>query len=282
MRVGYLGPEGTYSEEALLSSPLAATATPVPFRTERETIVAVQAGEVERGIVPIENSLGGSVGSTLDALALDAPDVTIVGETVHGIHHCLIARPGTRVEDVTTVVSHPQASAQCARFLRERLGNPQVLPATSTAEAVRSLAGGEPGWAAIGNRLAAELYGCEVLDAGIEDVEDNETRFVFLARGDGHDAVGEPGEHGWKTSVVFWGVGADKPGWLVRCLSEFAFRGVNLTKIESRPMRGGLGQYMFFADLEGRREAGPVTGAIDGLREQAETLRVLGSYPAVT
>jgi prephenate dehydratase len=280
MRVGYLGPEGTYTEEALLRSPLAPAATPVPFRTERETIVAVQAGEVERGIVPIENSLGGSVAATLDALALDAPEVTIVGEVIHPIHHCLIAPPGTSEADVTTVISHPQASMQCARFLRERLGGPRLVPATSTAEAVRSLAGAEPGSAAIGNRLAAELYDCEVLDADIEDVEDNETRFVFLALGDGHDPVGEAGEHGWKTSVVFWGVGADKPGWLVRCLSEFAFRGVNLTKIESRPMRGGLGQYMFFADLEGRREDGPVTDAIEGLREQAETLRVLGSYPA--
>jgi prephenate dehydratase len=280
MRVGYLGPEGTHCEEALMSSPLAASSTPVSFRTERETIMAVQAGEVERGVVPMENSLGGSVSPTLDALALDAPDVMIVGEAVHPIHHCLIARPGTVEADVTTVVSHPQASAQCARFLRERLGSPRVLPATSTADAVRTVGSGEPGWAAIGNRLAAELYDCEILDADIEDVEDNETRFVFLAHGDGHEPVGAGGDHGWKTSVVFWGVGADKPGWLVRCLSEFAFRGVNLTKIESRPMRGGLGRYMFFADLEGPRDHGPVADAIEGLREQAQTLRVLGSYPA--
>jgi len=132
-------------------------------------------------------------------------------------------------------------------------------------------------WAALGTRLAAELYRCEILRAGVEDVPDNETRFVWLARA-GADRAASPGP--WKTSLVFWGVGSSEPGWLVRCLSEFAFRGVNLTMIESRPRKAGLGHYMFFADLEGRAADAAVAGAIEAVRAQADELRVLGSYPA--
>jgi prephenate dehydratase len=138
---------------------------------------------------------------------------------------------------------------------------------------------GEPGWAAIGNRLAAELYGCRVLREGVEDLADNVTRFVWLARaGDGAEAAA-PGER-YKTSVVFWGGGDATPGWLVRCLSELAFRGVNLTRIESRPRRMGLGHYMFFVDLEGHAERPPIDEALTALRGHCEGLRTLGTYPA--
>jgi len=150
------------------------------------------------------------------------------------------------------------------------------MPANSTADAVRLVAEADGTWAALGNRLAAELYDCAVLQAGVEDLADNETRFVWLARRGA--ATGDDGP--WKTSVVFWGAGDDAPGWLVRCLSEFAFRGVNLTLIESRPRKAGLGHYMFFADLEGRDTDEGVSGAIEAVRGQTEELRVLGSYPA--
>jgi prephenate dehydratase len=276
VRIGYLGPPGTFTHEAL-GVALGADGTELIERsTIYDTVMAVHEGAVERALVPIENSLEGSVNATLDALAMETEDVAIVGELVHPIRHCLIARSPLPLEQIQAVVSIPQATAQCGRFIRSRLGGATVVPANSTADAVRMVAESDDPWAALGNRLAAELYGCEVLRAGLEDVADNETRFVWLAR-----AGASVGEHGpWKTSVVFWGAGDDAPGWLVRCLSEFAFRGVNLTMIESRPRKHGLGHYMFFADLEGRDTDLPVAQAIEAVRSQTEQLRVLGSYPA--
>jgi prephenate dehydratase len=276
MRVGFLGPEGTFSHEALMATAGAEAYALSPLPTVYDTVMAVHEGEVERALVPIENSLEGSVNATLDALAVETEDVRIVGEAVHPIRHCLIARVARELEEIDTVVSHPQASAQCARFIRTRLRDAQVVPAASTADAVRVVAGADGPWAALGTRLSAEIYGCEVLRAGVEDTPENETRFVWLARADA-----TPESHGpWKTSIVFWGVGDDAPGWLVRCLSEFAFRGVNLTMIESRPRKQGLGHYMFFADLEGRDADTAVIGALEAVRAQTEQLRVLGSYPA--
>ncbi|HEV7461387.1 MAG TPA: prephenate dehydratase [Solirubrobacteraceae bacterium] len=276
MRVGYLGPEGTFTHEALTGAAGSEDLELVALPTIYDTVMAVGEGEVERALVPIENSLEGSVNATLDALAMETEDVVIVGELVHPIRHCLIARETIPLESIRTVVSIPQATAQCARFIRAHLRAADVMPANSTADAVRLAAEADGTWAALGNRLAADLYGCEVLEADVEDLADNETRFVWLAPKGADTGTQGP----WKTSVVFWGAGDDAPGWLVRCLSEFAFRGVNLTLIESRPRKAGLGHYMFFADLEGRDSDDAVTGAIDAVRGQTEQLRVLGSYPA--
>jgi prephenate dehydratase len=276
VRAGYLGPEGTFTHEALTAAAGSEDLDLVALPTIYDTVMAVGEGEVERALVPIENSLEGSVNATLDALAMETEDVVIVGELVHPIRHCLIARDAIALESIRTVASIPQATAQCARFIRARLRGASVMPANSTADAVRMAAEADGTWAALGNRLAAELYGCEVLQDGVEDLADNETRFVWLA-GQGADSGAEGP---WKTSVVFWGAGDDAPGWLARCLSEFAFRGVNLTLIESRPRKVGLGHYMFFADLEGRDTDEAVAGAITAVRGQTEELRVLGSYPA--
>lgn len=279
MRVGYLGPPGTFTEQALRSSaPDGVDAVALP--TIHATVTAVHEGAVQRAVVPIENALEGSVDATLDALAVEADDVVIVGEVVLAITHCLIAPSELALEQIAVVASHPQATAQCARFLRERLPGARVEAAASTSEAVRMASeDGAPGRAAIGNRLAAELYGCRVLREGIEDLAGNVTRFVWLARaGDGLTAGDAAGER-WKTSVVFWGGGDASPGWLVRCLSELAFRGVNLTRIESRPRRMGLGHYMFFVDLEGHAERAPVDEALAALRGHCEGLRTLGAYP---
>jgi prephenate dehydratase len=292
MRVGYFGPRGTFTEEALrASAPEGVEAVPLP--SIYATVSAVQAGEVQRGVVPIENAMEGSVDATLDALAVETEDVVIVGEVILPISHCLIAREPVALEDIAVVASHPQANAQCARFLRERLPGARVLAAPSTSDAVRMVAeNGEPGWAAIGNRLAAELYGCVVLLDGVQDLADNVTRFVWLARGDdvegaGGASPGAPAFPGapaspadWKTSIVFWGSGDESPGWLVRCLSELAFRGINLTRIESRPRRMGLGHYMFFIDLVGHAERAPVDEGLAALRTHCEGLRTLGTYPA--
>jgi prephenate dehydratase len=275
IRVAFLGPAGTYSEEALrASSP--AEVEEVPYPTIHEAVMAVEAGEVDRSVVPIENALEGAVAVTLDTLALDATGVRIVAEVVHPIHHCVVAAQELELGDVTRVVSHPQATAQCARFLRERLPHAERVPATSTADAVLSVReAGEPA-VALGSRLAAELYGCRVLEADVEDHPDNATRFVWLAPG---AAAREPaGDAPARTSIVFWGGGDQAPGWLVDCLRQLSDRGVNLTRIESRPRRMALGHYMFFADLDGAAALPPVSEALAALRARVEELRVLGSY----
>jgi len=282
VRVGYFGPEGTFTQEALLAATPGQELELVPLPTIYDTVMAVHNGAVARALVPIENSLEGSVNATLDTLAMETEDVAIVGEIVHPIRHCLIAASEMGLEDVEVVVSHPQATAQCARFIRARLPQAQVLAGSSTAEAVRMVAEHGGRWAALGNRLAAERYGCTVLRAGVEDVPENETRFVWLARAG--TAPGAPGSDQaplgpWKTSIVFWGIGSEAPGWLVSCLSEFAGREVNLTRIESRPRKQGLGRYMFFLDLEGRNTESHVAEALAGLRERVECLRLLGSFP---
>ncbi|HKG38824.1 MAG TPA: prephenate dehydratase [Conexibacter sp.] len=281
MRVAYLGPEGTNSHEALLAAGGSATDRHelVSLGTIYDCVVAVQQGKAERAFVPIENALEGSVNATLDALAVETEDVAIVGEHVHAIHTCLIARRPLDLGTIETVHSHPQANAQCAHFLRTRLPQAHVLAASSTAEAVRAVSGQDGPSAALGSRTAAELYDCEILCADVDDAAGNETRFVWLGRRDSAEIP--VGAHGpWKTAIVFWGVGAEAPGWLVRCLSELSDRGVNLTRIESRPRKQGLGRYMFFCDLEGRDSEGPVAEALAGLRTHVEHLRVLGSFPA--
>ena len=274
-RAAYLGPPGTFSEEALLASAPEGV-SPVPLATVHDVVLSVQEGRTERALVPIESASEGSVDATLDALARDAPDVAIVGEVVRPVRHALIAAAPLALDDVAVVVSHPQALAQCATFLRSSLPGARAVAWTSTAEAVRAAVehAGER-WAAIGTPRAAELYGAQVLRDGVEDVAGNATRFVWLARADEPAAAGAD-----KTSLVFSGAGATSPGWLVRCLSEFAFRGVNLTRIESRPRRDRLGDYLFFVDLEGAAADDRVAGAIEGLRAHCDAVRVLGSYPA--
>ena len=283
MRAGYLGPEGTFTHEALIGMGAGDELELVPLPTIYDTVMAVHAGLVERALVPIENSLEGSVNATLDALAMETEDVAILGEVVRPIEHCLIAREPLDLADIETVVSHPQASAQCARFIRTRLPRAQVLSGSSTAEAVRMVADHEGPWAALGTRTAADRYHCHVLRAGVEDVADNETRFAWLGRAGAPS--GGPGPVGsasgpWKTAIVFWGLGSEEPGWLVGCLAEFAGREVNLTRIESRPRKQGLGRYMFFLDIEGRDVEPHVSEALAGLRARVEVLRVLGSFPA--
>jgi prephenate dehydratase len=286
MRIGYFGPAGTYTQEAMLTSvaQLGIEVEEVALPTIYDTVMAVHDGVVQRALVPIENSLEGSVNATLDALAHDTERVEIVGEVVMPIRHCLIARTQLALEAIEVVVSHPQANAQCARFIREMLPQARVMAGSSTAEAVRTVAEHDGPWAALGNRTAAARYGCVVLRDGVEDLEGNETRFVWLARGDGTggtvDRAGAPAATSHKTAIVFWGAGTERPGWLVACLSAFAQRGVNLTRIESRPRRRGLGIYMFFVDLEGRAGDAHVQAGLRALREHAEVVRVIGSFPA--
>jgi prephenate dehydratase len=276
VRIAYLGPAGTFTEDALRGA-LAAGVEYEPLRTPtiHEAILAVERGEAERALVPFENSIEGSVRSTLDTLAFDTGEVTIVGEHDFAVRAMLLARGPLELEQVETVISHPQPLAQCARFLRENLPNAERQSVESTAAAVKLVSESEAPWAAIGAHAAAELYGCTILREGIEDEPNNVTRFVWIA-----PAGTEPSGGGaWKTSLVFSELGEDHPGALVNALREFSGREVNLTRIESRPLRLGLGRYMFFCDLEGALSETPVEEAVEALRGKAESVRILGSYP---
>ncbi len=275
MRVAYLGPAGTFTEDALREAappePVEAMRTP----TVHEAILAVERSEAERAFVPFENSIEGSVRSTLDTLAFEAEAVTIVGEHDFQVRAHLIAREGVGLDEVAAVLSHPQPLAQCARFLREQLPGVERRSVSSTAEAVRMVGESVRPWAAIGARAAADLYGCAVLREGIEDEPENVTRFVWIAP---QGTVPGDGDT-WRTSLVFSELGADHPGALVDALREFSSRNVNLTRIESRPLRRGLGRYMFFCDAEGSLADSAVAAAVEALRAKAESVRILGSYP---
>jgi len=278
MRIAYLGPAGTFTEDALGEALPDGGFEPLRTATIPDAILAVERGEAERALVPIENSLEGSVRPTLDTLAFDVSSVTIVGEHDYRVRVHLIARPGVEVEGVEAVLSHPQPLAQCARFLRAQLPEIELRSVSSTAAAVRMVSESARPWAALGARAAAELYGCELLLEGVEDQDDNVTRFVWIAPQGTKLPAGE-GEGSWKTSLVFSELGADHPGALVDALSEFSSRGINLSRIESRPLRQGLGRYMFFCDLEGKEDDPAVAEAIAELRKKAGSTRILGSYP---
>jgi prephenate dehydratase len=283
LRAGFLGPAGTFSEEALLASVARERIEPVGLASIYETVQALQEQRVELAIVPIENSLEGSISVTLDLLAAEESDVRIVGEELLRVRHSLIACEQVALEAISTVTSHPQVPGQCQLLLRGELAHAQLLPASSTAEAVRVVvAGGDPSAAALGTALAARIYGGVVVREDVQDRADNETRFVWLARaGDERSAPPfredvVPGP--WRCSIVFWGRGTERPGWLVGCLNEFAAREVNLTKIESRPRRREMGSYMFFADLAASESEPLVEQALAGLRSHCEEVHVLGCY----
>jgi prephenate dehydratase len=278
MRVAYLGPPGTFTEDALREAIGDTDVETLPKPSVYDAIVAVETGETERALVPFENSIEGAVSATLDTLAFDAQEVAIVGEHDLPIRHCLIAREEIPLDRIEVVLSHPQASAQCARFIRENLPSAEVRAAASTADAVRRVTEEEGAWAALGAASAASLYGAAVLRDGIEDEPDNITRFVWVAPA----GTRSEGDAPWRTSLVFSELGDDHPGALVEALQAFSSREVNLTRIESRPLRRGLGRYMFFCDLDGASEQDEVAAAIEDLRGKAESVRILGSYPVTS
>jgi prephenate dehydratase len=276
MRIAYLGPAGTFTEDALREAlPAGVKFEALRTPTVHDAILAVEGGEAGRALVPFENSIEGSVRSTLDTLAFEAESVTIVGEHDFTVRAMLLARGSIELDAITAVLSHPQPLAQCARFLRESLPAAELRSVSSTAEAARLVGeSGEP-WAAIGALAAAEIYNCKVLREGIEDETNNVTRFVWIAP----EGTEPAGGGSWKTSLVFSELGEDHPGALVEALQEFSSRKVNLSRIESRPLRSELGRYMFFCDLEGAISEPAVKEAVDALRGKAESVRILGSYP---
>jgi prephenate dehydratase len=275
MRVAYLGPAGTFSDDAVRAATAGREVERLPLPTVHEAISAVADGAADLALVPFENSIEGSVRPTLDALAFDVDGVAIAGEHDQPISHSLIARDAPGPERIERVASHPQVLAQCARFLRRELPGAEAVAAPSSAEAIRAVGSSTEPWAAIGPAATAAMYGCAVLREGIEDEPGNVTRFIWIAPA----ATPVDGSGPWRTTLVFSELGEDHPGALVDALTEFSRRAVNLTRIESRPLRRGLGRYLFFIDLEGRASDEDVAAAIDGLRTKAETVRLLGSYP---
>jgi prephenate dehydratase len=277
MKIAYLGPAGTFTEDALGEALGDTDFEPLRTDTVFDAILAVTEGRADRALAPYENSIEGSVRGTLDILAFDAPDVSIVGEHDYPVRQHLVTREGVELDRIEAVLSHQQGLAQTARFLREHLPGVELRSVSSTAAAVRMVSESPRPWAAVGSRAAARLYGCQILREGIQDEENNVTRFVWLAPEGTEPAAGDK----WKTSLIFDELGDDRPGALVDALAEFSSRGINLSRIESRPQRSELGRYFFFIDLDGKASDGPVEAAIGALREKAESVRILGSYPII-
>jgi prephenate dehydratase len=267
-RLAFLGPAGTFSEQAaLLRDPQAQL---LPFATVAAVAAAVDSGMADEGIMAIENSLEGSVTDTLDVLIHEST-LSIRRELVLPIEHCLLVKPGTTADQVSTVYSHPQALGQCRRFLERCFPKARVEASLSTTAAVEQMMQ-QDGAAAVATMRAAELYNVQVLARGIQDNPSNETRFVLVAASDSA-ATGRD-----KTSLAF-SVAQDRPGSLVDALKEFSDRRINLTKIESRPTKQELGRYVFLVDLEGHRTDPKVAEALERVQALAYFFKVFGSYP---
>ncbi len=269
VRVAYLGPAGTNSEVAALRAYPAAEH--VPYATIVAAVRAIEAAECDLAVVPIENSLQGAITDTVDLLIRDE-GIAICAEVVLPIEHCLMVRPGTVRSGIEVIYSHPQSLGQCRRYLEENFPGVRTEAALSNAEAV-AIAMRTPGAAAIGPARAADIYGAEILQRGIEDSRVNKTRFVALGR------AGAPPTGRDKTSLAF-AVAHDRPGTLVSVLHEFADRSINMTRIESRPSGEDLGVYVFLIDIDGHRDDPLVAQALAAVREQADFFKVFGSYPA--
>src|SRR3954451_13556571 len=268
----YFGPPGTFTEEALLTQPDLAAADRTPFTPVPEVIAAVERGDADGGVVPIENMIEGSVSVTLDTLAFDS-DLLIQREIDLPVSLNLCAKPGVGLSDVKTVVSFPHALAQCRGWLGKKLPGAEQRASHSTSDAAREVSKSKrTDMAAICNSLAAELYGLQVLASDVEDHPENQTRFVLVGRG-----VPAPTGHD-KTSIVCF-QRDDRPGSLLAILQEFAARAVNLTKLESRPTKRGRGDYCFFIDCEGHVADEVIADALRNLAAKQGDVKFLGSYP---
>ena len=274
-RIGFLGPEGTFTEQALLSQPDLAALQLVALPSIPEVLTAVADGRIDLGFVGIENSIEGAVTVTVDTLAFET-DLLIQREVEMGVQMHLLAPSGVGLGDVRRVLSFPVASAQCRGFLHGEMPEATIVPTSSTVEAALLIAGeqNDGHTAAIAPSVAAKLYGLDVLASDIEDHPDNTTRFVVVSKA----GIPVPTGHD-KTSIVIF-QRTDRPGSLLAILQEFAARSVNLTKLESRPTKKGLGNYCFMIDLEGHVGEELVADCLRDLKSKVEDVKFLGSYPA--
>lgn len=268
-RVAYLGPPGTFGEEAALK--YAPDGELLPFPSHAAVAAAVESGMAEVGVVAIENSLNGSVAETLDILIHDTT-LQIIDELVLPIVHNLVVKPGTRADQVRFIYSHPQALGQCRQFLERCFPNAQLEAALSTAHAVELALKHDHDAAAIATARAAELAGAEILARSIQDARNNVTRFVVLG------TEPRPPTGFDRTSIAFT-FADDRPGLLASVLNEFAARSINCTKLESRPTKAVFGEYVFLIDFEGHRDDPPCREALEAIRPRCAMLKVFGSYP---
>lgn len=262
--ISFLGPKGTFTHEAAsqIGDDL------IPFCTIPAVMESVVNNQASFGIVPIENSIEGPVGITLDSLAHKF-DLKIYQEIIIPINQNLIVNPGCTMDDIEDVYSHSQAIAQCQEFISQNKIQPHY--AVSTARATKDIIGDKTK-AAIGNSIAAKLYGLEILKANIQDTDNNETRFVVLSNND-HEPTGND-----KTSIIF-SIYEDRPGGLYNILGIFQKENINLTKIESRPSKKGLGKYLFFVDFNGHKDDEIIQNILNEIEDNTYFLKVLGSYP---
>ncbi len=271
-KIAYLGPPGTFTEEALdkfikdLSQ-----VRKISFSTIADVIRSVGRGEVDEGLVPMENSIEGSVNITQDILTFES-EAKIIGEVTIPVKHSLIGKKKIKLDNIKKVISHPHATAQCRKFLSTKLKSAEVIAANSTAEAVKILKKENDDIAAIGTKTAAKIYDLEIIENDIEDNKDNKTRFVFI----GNSIQPKTGND--KTSIVCF-LKEDRPGRLYNILKEFACRNINLTRLESRPAKKDLGDYVFMIDLEGHLHDENIFEAIEVLRKSVYLVKILGSYP---
>jgi prephenate dehydratase len=273
-RVAFLGPPGTFTEEALLGEPDLAAGELMPLGSMPEVLAATQSGQADLGFVALENSIEGTVRLVLDGLVFQH-DLLIQREVVMAVRQHLVGPPGMSLADVRRVVSFPDAMAQCRRFFATQLPSVEIVASNSTAEAARQVADEpEPGTAALGSTLAAKLYGLDVVASGIDDHPENATRFVVVAR----DGIPAPTGHD-KTSIVCF-QSDDRPGSLHGILGQFTARNINLTKLESRPTKHSLGDYCFIVDLEGHVDDEIIADCLRDLHAQLANVKFLGSYPA--
>ncbi len=275
VKIAYLGPQGTFTEEAL-DKYISSTKSDdeiekIPCATMQEVIKSVDRGEAAEGIVPIENSLEGSVNITLDFLTFES-EAKIIREITIPIRHSLIGKEKIPASKIKKIISHPHATAQCKNYISTHLKDAEIIAANSTAEAIKMLQEADNGIAAIGTETAAKLYGLEIIEKDIEDNKDNKTRFIFL----GNSIQPKTGKD--RTSIVCF-LEKDKPGSLFNILKEFAERNINLTRLESRPAKKDLGDYVFLIDLDGHLHDREIFEALEVLRKTVYLVKILGSYP---
>ena len=271
-KIAYLGPPGTFCEEALDKFVKDLNEIEkIPNPTVVEVIKSVGRGETDEGLVPMENSIEGLVNITQDILTFES-EVKIIGEIIIPVKHSLIGKKKIRFDKIKKVISHPHATAQCRNFISTNLKGAEIIAANSTAEAVKILKKEDDDIVAIGTKIAAKIYDLVIIESDIEDNKDNKTRFVFL----GNSIQQKTGDD--KTSIVCF-LKEDKPGSLYNILKEFARRNINLTRLESRPAKKDLGDYVFMIDLDGHLHDENIFEAIEALRKSVYLVKILGSYP---
>ncbi|KUO51212.1 MAG: hypothetical protein APF76_17135 [Desulfitibacter sp. BRH_c19] len=284
-KIGYLGPCGTFCESAVQQYSKEKNYQSLAFQTIEAVFSSVDSGEIDLGVLPMENSCEGAVNQTFDLLAYGYPpvsgredncsyDIKIIGEIILPVKHSILVRPGIKLEDINCIISHPQALAQCREYLTESFPQVELVEASSTAEAVRQVAQATKPWAAIAMSGVAVKYGLNVLEHEINDYLNNETRFIVISKKEQECNIE------CKTSLLI--NVANQPGALYQVLKEFSLRGINLTKIESRPAKTKMGEYLFFIDIDGHYLEPKISDALNEIKTITQPAKVLGSYPAAS